>query len=109
MAEKNRIQGMVRSIDQYRNGQPKAVAAGSPAQILYALEDSRHDLIVLWDFAVATGERNAKLLELAEDAVPILEAVLDDREEANGEEDEILRDLLNRFRASINAKDADHG
>ncbi len=42
----------------------------------------------------------ATLLELAEDAVPILEAVLDDREAANGEECEILRDLLDRFRAA---------
>lgn len=35
-------------------------------------------------------------LELAEDAIPILEAVLEDREMVNGEECEILRDLLAR-------------
>jgi hypothetical protein len=34
--------------------------------------------------------------EFVEDAVPILEAVLDYREDATGEEDEILRDLLDR-------------
>lgn len=36
--------------------------------------------------------------QLAYDAIPILEAVLEDREEEIGEEDEILRDLLDRFR-----------
>ena len=40
-------------------------------------------------------------LELAEDALPILEAVLEDREEVNGEEDEILRCLIQRTRAFI--------
>jgi hypothetical protein len=35
-------------------------------------------------------------LELAEDARPILDAVLEDREQTNGEEDEILRDLIER-------------
>jgi len=47
----NRIQGMVRSIDQYRNSDPKAVADGSYAQVLYALTDDKHDILVLWDFA----------------------------------------------------------
>ena len=53
-------------------------------------------------------EANARLIagaptyhELAEDAVPILEAVLEDRENANGEECEVLRDLIDRFRAAI--------
>lgn len=40
-------------------------------------------------------------LELAEDALPILEAVLEDREAINGEEDEILRDLIDRTRNFI--------
>lgn len=57
-----RIQGMVRSIDQYRNGQPKAVADGSYAQVLYALTDYKHDVLVLWDFAVATA-RKAEALQ----------------------------------------------
>lgn len=52
---KNRVQGMVRSIDQYRNGDPKAIADGSYAQILYALIDDKHDILVLWDFAVSTA------------------------------------------------------
>ena len=53
----NRIQGMVRSIDQYRNGQPKAVADGSYAQVLYALTDYKHDILVLWDFAVESARQ----------------------------------------------------
>lgn len=53
----NRIQGMVRSIDQYRNGDPKAIADGSHAQVLYALTDYKHDILVLWDFAVAAGRQ----------------------------------------------------
>lgn len=64
MDKKNRIQGMVRSIDQYRNGSPKAVADGSYAQVLFALEDSRHDIMVLWDFAV-TAARKIEALETA--------------------------------------------
>lgn len=55
MEGKNHIQGMVRSIDQYRNGNPKAVADGSYAQVLFALQDMRHDILVLWDFAVSTA------------------------------------------------------
>lgn len=62
MEGKNRIQGMVRSIDQYRNGQPKAVADGSYAQVLYALTDYKHDVLVLWDFAVSTA-RQAEALQ----------------------------------------------
>lgn len=58
---KNRVQGMVRSIDQYRNCDPKAIADGSYAQILYALTDDKHDILVLWDFAVATGYENIAL------------------------------------------------
>lgn len=53
--EKNRIQGMVRSIDQYRNCDPKAIADGSYAQILYALTDDKNDILVLWGFAVSTA------------------------------------------------------
>lgn len=62
MEGKNRIQGMVRSIDQYRNGDPKAVADGSYAQVLYALTDYKHDVLVLWDFAVSKA-RKAEALE----------------------------------------------
>lgn len=58
----NRIQGMVRSIEQYRNGDPKAVAAGSHAQVLFALQDMRHDILVLWDFAVEAA-RQAEALQ----------------------------------------------
>ena len=64
--EGNRIQGMVRSIDQYRNGDPKAVADGSYAQVLYALTDYKHDVQVLWNFAVATGKENLDLALQAE-------------------------------------------
>lgn len=65
--EGNRIQGMVRSIDQYRNGDPKAVADGSYAQVLYALTDYKHDVQVLWDFAVAAARQaEATKRELAE-------------------------------------------
>lgn len=67
----NRVQGMVRSIDQYRNGDPKAVAAGSHAQILFALEDLRHDVLVLWDFA-NTLARQAEALELRAEAAETL-------------------------------------
>lgn len=58
----NRVQGMVRSIDQYRNGDPKAVADGSYAQVLYALTDYKHDVLVLWDFAVEAA-RKAEALQ----------------------------------------------
>ena len=57
-----RIQGMVCSIDQYRNGDPKAVADGSYAQVLYALTDYKHDILVLWDFA-ASAARQAEALQ----------------------------------------------
>lgn len=56
---KNCIQGMVRSIDQYRNCEPKAIADGSYAQVLCALTDDKHDILVLWGFAVSAGERAA--------------------------------------------------
>lgn len=46
------------------------------------------------------------LRELVEDSVPIIEAVLDDREAINGEEDEILRDLLDRLRVATSTKGA---
>lgn len=58
----NRIQGMVRSIDQYRNGDPKAVADGSYAQVLFALQDMRNDILALWDFAVSAA-RQAEALQ----------------------------------------------
>lgn len=46
--KKNRIQGMVRLIDQWRNMVPHAVADGSKAQVEYALKDAKHDIDVLW-------------------------------------------------------------
>ncbi|EYR81439.1 hypothetical protein [Shinella sp. DD12] len=58
----NRIQGMVRSIDQYRNSDPKAIADGSFAQVLYALTDYKHDVLVLWEFAVSEA-RKAEAME----------------------------------------------
>ncbi len=64
MDDKNRIQGMVRSIDQYRNGSPKAIAADRRAQVLSALTDSRHDILVLWDFSVSAA-RKVEALETA--------------------------------------------
>ncbi len=57
MSEKNRIQGMVRSIDQYRNGKPEVIAEGSKAQIIYALEDCRHDILVLWNFILSNKDK----------------------------------------------------
>lgn len=58
--------------------------------------------------AGGVSDANARLIatapdyhELAEDALPILDAVLEDREATTGEEDEILRDLIARFRAVI--------
>lgn len=44
----NRVQGMVRSMDQWRNMVPAAVAAGSVAQIEYALIDAKTDIEALW-------------------------------------------------------------
>lgn len=44
------------------------------------------------------------LTELVEDSIPIVEAVLEDREAINGEEDEILRDLLDRLRVATSKK-----
>lgn len=67
MEGKNRIQGMVRSIDQYRNCDPKAIADGSYAQILYALTDDKNDILVLWGFAVSTAlQLEAMQREMAE-------------------------------------------
>jgi hypothetical protein len=45
---KNRAQGMVRSMDQWRNMVPKAVAEGSQAQVEYALVDAKRDIEALW-------------------------------------------------------------
>lgn len=57
---------------------------------------------------VLEAEANARViaaapdgLDLAKDAIPILEAILDEREEEWGQEDEILRDLLNRTREFV--------
>lgn len=88
----NRIQGMVRSIDQYRNGRPKAVADGSYAQVLFALQDMRHDILVLWDFAVEAA-RQAEVLQ---------------RE--NADLREVLADSLRAFRCTQNVDryPADH-
>lgn len=44
----NRVQGMVRSMDQWRNMVPAAVSVGSQAQIEYALIDAKHDIEALW-------------------------------------------------------------
>lgn len=41
------------------------------------------------------------MLEIHEDSVEILEIVLEEREQANGEEGEILRDLIARIKAAI--------
>ena len=70
---------MVRSIDQYRNCEPKAIADGSHAQILYALTDDKHDILVLWDFAVSTAlQFEAMKREMAEkdERIAALEAGL---------------------------------
>jgi hypothetical protein len=73
----NRIQGMVRSIDQYRNGDPKAVADGSYAQVLYALTDYKHDVLVLWDFAISVAPKaeayEREIAELREALKPFAE------------------------------------
>jgi hypothetical protein len=46
----NRIQGMLRSIFQYRNMKPKIIIEEcSKAHILFLLEEARHDIIVLWE------------------------------------------------------------
>lgn len=44
----NRVQGMVRSMDQWRNMEAKTVASGSTAMIEYALIDAIHDIQALW-------------------------------------------------------------
>lgn len=36
-----------RPIETYRGMRPETVAAGSPAQVLFALVDMRHDLLIL--------------------------------------------------------------
>ena len=73
----NRVQGMVRSIDQYRNGDPKAICSGSAAQVLYAVTDARQDILALWaalegavaDIAAKDAEiaRQKKALEFYRD------------------------------------------
>lgn len=37
-----------RSIEQYRNGKPEVILKGSEAQILFALHDSRKDILALY-------------------------------------------------------------
>jgi hypothetical protein len=68
-AKPNRVQGMVRSVDQYRNSDPKAVCDGSPAQVLYAVTDARHDVLALWSAcetsAVTIGLLLGALKEIA--------------------------------------------
>lgn len=36
-----------RSIEQYRNGKPEVIVKGSEAQVLFALQDSRKDVLTL--------------------------------------------------------------
>jgi hypothetical protein len=59
---KNRAQGMVRSMDQWRNMVPLAVMSGSMAQIEYALVDAKHDIEMLW-CALASLSQPAKTME----------------------------------------------
>jgi len=69
------------------------------------------DVVVRLDgepFDHPQGVANATLIaaapdmaEVSRDALPILDAVLEEREEINGEEDEVLRDLIARFRAAL--------
>ncbi|WP_439604725.1 hypothetical protein [Shinella sp.] len=84
----NRIQGMVRSVDQYRNGDPKAIADGSYAQVLYALTDYKHDVIVLWEFAVSEARKAEALQQEVVDLRDSLSDVLElaERQWANPEE-----------------------
>ena len=75
---KDRVQGMVRSITQYRNGDPKAIVAGSAAQVLYALTDAHHDVFCLWGFItnrLAPEFRSiATLVSSQDDRIAALEA-----------------------------------
>lgn len=61
MSEGNRVQGMVRSINQWRNMVPSAVAAGSAAQVEYALTDAKTDIEALWCKVAALEAENARL------------------------------------------------
>ena len=36
-----------RSIEQWRGGKPEMIASGSPAQVLFALTDAQHDVLML--------------------------------------------------------------
>jgi len=56
---KNRAQGMVRSMDQWRNMVPRVVSEGSQAQVEYALIDAKHDIEMLWR-ALASLSQPAK-------------------------------------------------
>src|SRR5690348_6602003 len=38
---------LARTIEQYRNGSPGAIAAGSPDQVINALRDAKHDILML--------------------------------------------------------------
>ena len=37
-----------RSIEQYRNGKPEVIVKGSEAQVLFALQDARKDILKLY-------------------------------------------------------------
>lgn len=62
--KKNRIQGMARSIDQWRNMVSRAVALGSQAQVEYALKDAKHDIDVLWRKVASQAAELAAVKEM---------------------------------------------
>ncbi|TPJ86916.1 MULTISPECIES: hypothetical protein [unclassified Mesorhizobium] len=66
---KNRVQGMVRSMDQWRNMVPVAVAAGSVAQVEYALIDAKHDIEALW--CALSALRDGEATDAEQDSEPI--------------------------------------
>jgi hypothetical protein len=63
-----------RTIEQYRNGVPAVIVEGSKAQILFALEDSRTDVLRLASHVEtleAKLERLTNLLCLADEALMV--------------------------------------
>lgn len=52
----HRRPSLKRSIEQWRSCDPKAVCAQSPAAVLFAVEDARHDILTLAD-ALAARDR----------------------------------------------------
>lgn len=79
-------------INEYRDGPAAYVAALLPhSESAKAVKPADVALILL----------APTLFDIAQDAVPILEVVLEEREEEIGEEDEVLRDLIDRFRSAI--------